>query len=176
MTETMSRQAGANQVAVLRAGGEYALVARRPVAPGTLMFRLDGELTGTPTRYSVQLGRDRHLDLPPSYGIEEIMDRFYWRFMNHSCAPSAAIRDCEVYSVRAIQPREEITFDYNTTEFELAEPFECRCGAEHCVRQVAGFAHLAPADRERLRPCLSDHLLALLDHGNGEEPQRVAHR
>jgi hypothetical protein len=176
MTETMSRLTGTNQVAVLRAGGEYALLACRPVPPDTLMFRLDGELTRTPTRYSVQLGQDLHLDLPPSYGIEEIMDRFSWRFMNHSCAPNVVLRDREVYSVRAIQPREEITFDYHTTEFELAEPFECRCGAAHCVRRVAGFAHLAPADRERLRPWLADHLLALLDHGHGGESQRVAHR
>lgn len=163
MTETMSRRRGPDRVAVLRAGGEYALVAQRSIPGDCLMFRLDGELTRVPTRYSVQVGQGVHLDLPGGCGAEEIMDRFYWRFMNHSCSPSAVVRGRDVFSSRLIEPRQEITFNYNTTEFELAAPFECRCGSEHCAGWIGGFGHLAPAERERLRPCLADHLRPLLD-------------
>jgi hypothetical protein len=163
MTETMSRPIGSNQVAVLRAGGAYALVARRSIPRDNLMFRLEGACTRAPTRYSVQVGTDLHLDLPDGCGIEEIMDRFYWRFMNHSCAPSAVVRGRYVFARRIIQPQQEITFNYNTTEFELAEPFECCCGSDHCAGRIGGFRYLVPAERERLRPWLADHLLSLLD-------------
>ncbi|WP_027944841.1 SET domain-containing protein-lysine N-methyltransferase [Amycolatopsis taiwanensis] len=163
MTETMSRPSGRDQVAVLRVNGEYALVARHPIPRDTLMFRLEGEVTPAPTRHSVQVGTGVHLDLPDDCGAEEVTNRFYWRFMNHSCSPSATMRGRDVFSLRLIAPREEITFNYNTTEFELAEPFACRCGSDHCAKWIGGFHHLAPAEKERLRPCLADHLLPLVD-------------
>jgi hypothetical protein len=146
------------RVAVLRSGGEYTLVSAENLAGGAALFVLDGVLTGVPTRYSVQLGRAIHLDLPDSYGIEEIMDRFYWRFMNHSCAPNAMIRGREVFALRPIEPLQEITFNYNTTEYDLADPFDCRCGSPRCAGRIRGFRWLGPAERQRLRPWLADHL------------------
>jgi hypothetical protein len=151
------------RVAVLRSHGEYTLVSRERLAQGGWLFTLDGEVTEVPTRYSVQLDHATHLDLPDTYGLEEIMDRFYWRFMNHSCEPNAVIRGRDVFALRDIGPREEITFDYNTTEYELAEPFDCRCGGEGCVGRVRGFRFLPARERERLRPWLATHLRSLLD-------------
>ncbi|GDY28994.1 SET domain-containing protein-lysine N-methyltransferase [Gandjariella thermophila] len=164
MAVTNSGVAESVRVAVLRSGGEYTLVTRAGLAEGSWLFTLDGELTDAPTRYSVQLGPALHLDLPDTYGLEEIMDRFYWRFMNHSCEPNAMIRGRDVFALRTAEPGEEITFDYHTTEYELAEPFDCRCGSARCVGRVRGFRFLSTAQRERIRPWLADHLRALLDH------------
>jgi hypothetical protein len=152
-----------SRVAVLRADGEYKLVSREAVATGGILFLIDGEPTDTPTRYSVQVGHALHLDLPNRYGPEEIMDRFYWRFMNHCCEPNAMIRGRELVALRPIEPWEDITFHYNSTEYELAEPFDCRCGSDRCEGKIQGFGTLSETDRERLRPWLADHLLALLD-------------
>lgn len=148
-------------VAVVRADGEYRLVANRQVAAGERLFDIEGELSATPTRYTVQIGRDVHVDVPGEYEFEAILDRFYWRFMNHSCDPTVFIRGRSVISLKLVDFGQDITFNYNTTEFDMAEPFACRCGSVRCTGRVQGFRHLADAERERLQPWLADHLLTL---------------
>jgi hypothetical protein len=163
------RTDGATRAAVVRSCGEYKLVLTQRVDEDTHLFDIDGELTPTPSRYTVQVGHAAHVDLPAVYGLEYVLDRYFWRFMNHSCLPSAVIRGRQVFSLRPLEPWQEITFHYNTTEYEMAEPFDCRCGTPDCERQIQGFRFLSRPERERLRPWLSDHLLALLD-GQVAEP------
>ena len=91
------------------------------------------------------------------------MDRFFWRFTNHSCAPNAQLRGREFFSLRPIEPWQEITFHYDTTEYEMAEPFECRCGADDCFGRIQGFKFRTADERELLRPMLADHLLAMFN-------------
>lgn len=169
MITEMSRTAGSTRAAVVRSSREYSLVVAEPVDAGAHLFAIDGELTDHPSRYSVQVGHALHVDLPESYGLELVLDRFFWRFMNHSCEPTAAVRGREVFSLRPLQAWQEITFHYNTTEYELAEPFDCRCGSSRCEGRIRGFRFLSRPDRERLRPWLSAHLLAILD-GRVAEP------
>jgi len=147
--------------------GEYELVARRTIPIGSKLFNIEGVLTEVPTRYSVQVGRTLHIDIPESYGLEEILDQFYWRFMNHSCEPNALIRGKECFALRHIEPSEEITFNYNTTEYELAEPFDCRCGNDCCGGKIRGFRFLPYSEQERLRPWLADHLLSFMRDNPG---------
>lgn len=146
------------RVAVLRAGGRYALVARERVAAGSRLFAVDGELTDVPSRYSLQVGAGEHLDLPDGCAHEEIMDTFFWRFMNHSCEPNALIDGRQVNAVTDIRPGEEITFHYNATEWEMAEPFDCECGSALCEGRIAGYARTTPEARKRLRPWLAAYL------------------
>lgn len=153
----------AEHLGVVRSAGEYRLVAIHPVAAGTLLFKIQGELTTQPTRYSVQIGENVHIDLGSGHSAEEILDRYFWRFMNHSCEPSALIRDREVIALRDINPWEAVTFNYNTTEWEMAEPFDCGCGSSDCLGKIQGLKYLTPAQRERLAmvaPHLSRHVVA----------------
>lgn len=57
------------------------------------------------------------------------------RFTNHSCQANARlqIRDgrIEFYSLRAIEPGEEVTVNYGETHHEGTLP--CRCGQPGCV-------------------------------------------
>jgi hypothetical protein len=98
MTATNARDG----FAVVRAGGEFRLVAQREFPTGSRLFAVDGHLTETPTRYSVQVGAGIHLDLPGGHAPEEMMDRFFWRFTNHSCAPNAQLRGREFFALRPI--------------------------------------------------------------------------
>jgi hypothetical protein len=173
MTETYDYPDTVQHVAVLRKHGQFSLVATGPIESGTVLFAMEGILTESPTRYTVQLDRALHLDMPDSYGPDEIMDRFYWRFMNHSCDPNSLIRGREVIALKRIEPHQEITFSYNTTEYEMAEAFDCQCGSANCAGQVAGFRFLPRSERERLRPWLADHLLAVSDE-SPETPAAVA--
>lgn len=157
------------RAAVVRSDGEYRLVTNQAVPAGTLLFTLDGELTATPTRYTVQYDESRHVDLPAGCPLEEVLDRYYWRFMNHACDPAAVIRDRSVLSLRPIPAWSEITFHYASTEYDMAEPFDCRCGAPHCDGVIQGFRYLPAPRREALRALLSPYLLAVLD-GRIAEP------
>jgi hypothetical protein len=162
----------AGTVAVVRAAGEYRLVVNRPVVAGEHVFTIVGEPTGTPTRYTVQVGLGTHVDVPGEYAFEAVLDQFYWRFMNHGCAPTVMIRGREVISLKPIDFGQEITFNYNTTEYDMAEPFSCRCGSDRCAGLVRGFRYLSGAERQRLRPWLADHLLSVADGQDRDDIQR----
>lgn len=150
-------------VAVARVDKEFRLLSTGSIRPGESLFRIIGERTNKPTRYSVQIDRNTHIDLTGEHGLQDVLDRYYWRFLNHSCEPNAAIRGLEVVALRPITQWEEITFDYDTTEFDMAEPFECRCGSLACRGVIRGFKHLEACDKERLRPRLAPYLLRLLE-------------
>jgi len=147
-------------VGVIWANAEYGLITNRPILAGERLFQIEGELTAHPTRYSVQIDHNVHIDLGVGYSQEEIKSRYYWRFMNHHCEPSAMIRGRDVIAVRSLSLGSEVTFDYNTTELEMAEPFDCRCGSPLCLGRIRGFQHLAPAEKLRLLPILAAHLTA----------------
>ncbi|MEU8548974.1 SET domain-containing protein-lysine N-methyltransferase [Streptomyces roseoverticillatus] len=144
---------------VLRAAGEYGLIACEPVRAGERLFVIHGEPTGMPSQHSMQVGKNVHLDLPDGTGLERIMDHYFWWFLNHSCAPNTRIEDRQVIAIADIRAGEEITFHYNTTEFAIAEPFDCWCGSTNCVGRVGGFSSATAAEREGLRPWLAKHLL-----------------
>lgn len=150
-------------VRVAGSAGEFRLVAVRAIARGERLFRIEGIKTRRPSRYSVQIGEDLHIDLGPGHSHGEILERYFWRFMNHACEPNAWIRDREVVALHSIQPMEDVTFDYNSTEYDMAEPFACHCGSRICHGTIRGFRHLSQARRQLLRPYLAAHLLRHLE-------------
>lgn len=141
-------------VGVLRANGEYRLVALRPIAPNQLLFRIESDETRHPTRHSLQVGPDLHLDLLPGHATEELLDFFFWRYLNHHCEPNTMIRDREVIALRAIEPWESVTFNYNTTEYDMAEPFDCLCGSPVCASVIGGARQMSDPEYERLLPLI----------------------
>jgi hypothetical protein len=158
-----AKSAPSAAVAVIRSRSEYRLVLTEHVCAGARLFGVDGELTRVPSRYSVQVSQSLHVDLPDGYGPEEVLDRFYWRFMNHSCQPNTVVRGRGVFAYTCIDPWVEVRFNYNTTEVDIAEPFDCTCGSEGCDGQVRGFRWLSRPKQERLRPWLAGHLMSTLD-------------
>src|SRR2546421_11114407 len=90
MGSIAAMRAASGKVGVLRIGGEYRLISMSPISAGDLVFSVAGVVNDVPTRYSVQVDVTSHVDLPDGCSPDEILDKFYWRFMNHSCAPNAA--------------------------------------------------------------------------------------
>jgi hypothetical protein len=162
-TAAAQRSAANTHIAVMRINAEYRLAMTRHVCAGAKLFDINGDLTQKPTRYSVQVGPTAHVDLPDGCAHEEVLDRYFWRFMNHSCRPNSIVRGREVIARTCIDPWHEVRFDYNTTEYDMAEPFDCHCGTVGCTGRISGFRWLPQAARERLRPWLAPHLLAILD-------------
>jgi hypothetical protein len=150
---------GCPAVGVLVEATQRRLIARQPIAAGQVIFTLVGRETRVATRYSVQVGPEMHLDSDDLPTDEARVRERYWMYLNHSCEPSAWIRGLAVVALRAIAPGEGVTFDYNTTEWEMAEPFECHCGTPSCVGRVAGYRQLSPAQQARVAPYVSRYLL-----------------
>lgn len=98
--------------------------ATRKIHKNTIIFKMHGEFVQQPTQTSVQIGDNMH--------IEDALAGL----VNHSCKPTAKV-DRQMYaflSVRDIEPNEEITFNYNINEEEMAAPFTCEC----CGKKICG--------------------------------------
>lgn len=76
------------------------------------------------------------------------------RLINHSCSPN-----CEAYiergriwiwSLRDIQPDEELVFNYGF-DLENYEEHPCRCGSPKCVGYIVGEDYLAELKAKRER-------------------------
>lgn len=145
-------------VAVVRAGRQFLLVAARLIASGDRLFEIHGEDCDEPNQWSVQVGPTTHVIVPPEVDLALQLDQYPWRFMNHHCEPNTRIEGRCVIAVRAIAPGDELTFNYNTTEWEMAVSFECGCGSTECGGTIRGHRHLSAAERERLRPMTSPYL------------------
>jgi hypothetical protein len=146
-------------VGVLVERDHRCLIAIHPIAVGTRLFALTGRETPRPTRYSVQVGRSLHLD-PDCVSDElELVRRYFWRYLDHHCDPTTVIRDREVLAIRDIAEGHGVTFNYNTTEYDMAEPFRCQCGSASCVGMVRGARHLTPAQRAQVARWLPEYLL-----------------
>jgi hypothetical protein len=50
---------------------------------------------------------------------------------------------------------EDITFDYNTTEWNMHERFKCSCGTPQCRGHIQGAKHMQDIDVLKLLPHFS---------------------
>ncbi|MEY4182579.1 MAG: hypothetical protein RLZZ217_1205 [Planctomycetota bacterium] len=151
----------APRISVRSSSTGIGLWCDEPVACGCTIIGFDGEVRQSPGRYSIQVGQLEHLH--PDDGAVAAGDRsrFAWRFLNHSCAPNCRVDGRRLVACRDLAAGEQLSFDYNATEWSLAEPFRCACGA--CGGEpIRGFAHLDAASRERRRPWLARHLMERL--------------
>jgi hypothetical protein len=152
-------QCDSHLVGVLVARSGRRLVAIRPIADGTRVLTITGRETLVPTRYSLQVGAALHLDQDCAHDELDLVQRYFWRYLDHSCEPTTVIRNREVIAIRDIAEGDAVTFDYNTTEYDMAEPFRCRCRSAHCVGMVRGARHLTPVQRARVARWLPDYLI-----------------
>lgn len=141
------------------------LFSLRDFARGAEILPINGRLQKSPTRYSIQLDDGVHIEADGALAEREMRARHPWRFLNHSCEPNAAIDGRRLVALRAIRAGEQITFDYTTTEADMAEAFDCGCGARDCIGRVRGFLHLGADARRARADRLAPHLRRHLDGG-----------
>lgn len=139
------------KIALRDQAGVKGVFALEPIARDERIVRMSEVFTDHPNRYSIQVGENLHQD-----GTDELDD-----YLNHSCHPNAYIdfTDLSFRAIRDIAAGEEITWNYLTTEWHMAVPFECWCDA-HGPKVIRGLAHESPEEVERLRPWLAPHLAA----------------
>ncbi len=136
-----------------------------PVASGCLVLEFDGAVRPVPARFSVQVGMDEHVHPDDHAVAAQDRTRFQWRFLNHSCAPTCRVEGRRLVALRDLAAGEELTFDYNATEWSMAEPFHCVCGV--CGGSIVrGFAHLDAAARAARRAWIAGHLVERIHHAD----------
>lgn len=96
-----------------------------------------------PTRFTLQLDEQRHILLYPEY---------LW-YVNHSCAPNIFFDtdNRQIVCLRSITPGEELRFFYPSTEWCMAEPFQCLCGSPECLGTIRGAEALSDEVLEKYR-------------------------
>jgi hypothetical protein len=106
------------------------------LARGTRFAPLVG-LTGDKKSYAtLQISRTHHVQLN-----SELL------YCNHSCAPSLEFDTTDMV-VRVARGRdltvgEPLTFWYPSTEWEMAQPFACTCGAKECKGRISGASDMS---------------------------------
>jgi D-alanine-D-alanine ligase len=128
--------------------------AKEEIPKGTPLLRISGSSLKAPDRQTIQIEDGCHIS---SQGA-------LWGQINHSCAPNCFI-DFDSWAfcaARKIEAGEELSYNYLTTEWELAAPFRCACGAASCHGMIAGFKYLKPSQQEDLSYFCSPYLLRQL--------------
>lgn len=124
--------------------GAFAIA---PISKGTRLIEYVGERVShkeADRRYESKDANDNHTFLfivDSRTVIDAGVDGNDARFFNHSCAPNceSVIENGRVYieAIRAAQPGDELTYDYQIQR-EADDPpdvdviFACRCGAAQC--------------------------------------------
>ena len=115
---------------VIRTHHKYrSLTTRQALRAGDIICPIPTEsLYSKPNQFTVQIGIDQHVE------VKELAS------MNHSCDPSTILDTTRmlVFAARDLQPEDELTFFYPSTEWEMSSPFICLCGAPSCIHVVAG--------------------------------------
>jgi len=126
--------------------GQLSLRSQRRFAPGeTLSAFSPRSLHQGPHRMTVQVSKHDHIELAPRF----------LELINHSCAPNVAFdtERFELIALAPIEPGDELCFFYPSTEWFMADPFECACGHHRCHGRISGASQM-PAS------ALSGHYLA----------------
>ena len=87
------------------------VILRKNVQKDEIVFVLSGRIFNQPTRESIHIGNNKHIY--DEYGI----------YINHSFEPSVRIEGLNVIALKDLHNGDEITFNYNETEINMANTF-----------------------------------------------------
>ena len=146
--------------------GLFSCQAVDDIPSGSFLSDLWGPVSRFPTCFSLQIDINKHVE--PQGPLMRI---------NHSCKPNAKFiykcrihvehSDCDinenvfwhVIAVNDIKKGEDITFDYTTTEYDMAQAFQCKCGEDNCLGEIKGFKYLTPEQQKERMNDLSPAIL-----------------
>jgi hypothetical protein len=137
-------------IASTRRDSQRGLFASADIDLGDVLLTYDGPLLDHPTRLSIQIDDDKHIE-----GTDDSN-----AFLNHSCDPNAYVdwKNRCLKAKRKIASGEEITCNYLTTDYEIHSVFRCTCGSPRCKGIIRGFKYLSSEEKHELEPWLPPFL------------------
>ena len=133
--------------------GQRFLRSLRAFAAGEVLTPFRAVATyERPAQMTLQVSEREHITLSPSV----------LTFTNHSCDPNTFfdVEQRRVIALKPIEAGEPITFFYPSTEWRMAEPFDCACGSPRCLRRIAGASQMPERSLQGQR--LNPHITRLL--------------
>lgn len=138
------------------------LYARLPFKAGEFVLEFVGDIKPLGYASVMSLQIDDDLAIESTVDIDNL---------NHSCDPNCKVEigvdfssyDHYVYlsALRDIAADEELTFNYNSTEYDMVTQgcnFCCQCGTLYCLGEVHGFRHLDAEQKLGVRELLVPYL------------------
>ena len=125
-------------VKVVHGNGDFSskLISLVDREPGAVLAKIEGSIVAKERAYtSVQVSETSDIELNS--------DLVY---CNHSCDPNVVF-DMAKFEVRVDKDRpvkqgDDLTFFYPSTEWDMQQPFQCRCGSSKCLGTVRGAKYL----------------------------------
>jgi hypothetical protein len=146
----------AKRLYVERNEGDFAsyAVSLVDLPAGALFARITSAAPGKKAYSTVQVSETTHIELN-----SELL------YCNHSCHPSL-IFDMSKFEVRVHEGRDlkkgdMLTFFYPSTEWDMAQPFECQCSAKECLGTIRGAGDIEEPVLRRF--WLNAHIERMLD-------------
>jgi hypothetical protein len=134
---------------------QKSLHALIPFKKGDLVSKFSaGDIYEIPNYLTVQRGIDEHITLMPQF----------LQYINHSCNPNVFFDTSamEVIALKDIEPNEEFSFFYPSTELDMAQPFICFCGTRDCLQNIKGAKYIPGEILKKYR--LTDFIQQQLQH------------
>ncbi|KAF9428593.1 hypothetical protein BGZ94_001804 [Podila epigama] len=143
---------GLFEVAYAEGSFNSELVASRDFRKGDIICNIEGTTVGPKKYTSVQVGKDLHMELNS--------DLVY---LNHSCNPSVTLDtdNMQLIAVMDIHKGDPLTFFYPSSEWEMDQAFDCKCGAPQCVGKIQGAKFLSNEIMDRY--FVASHIRELLN-------------
>jgi SET domain len=113
-----------------------SLIAKKPFYKNEVIIKfLAKNVQTTPTYLTVQISEHKHIELLP-----ECLE-----CTNHSCDPNCFFDTTrmEFVAIKEISEGEEFNFFYPSAEWDMDQPFDCRCGSDQCLGIIQGAKYLS---------------------------------
>ena len=149
-----------NKIEIKKNGKQLGVFATESFAEGATILHLTGTMKTRPSKYSIQMHMNQHLEVPDGTDPNGT-ENYQWRFLNHNCFPNAHldVLNKKLTALKPIAAGTEICFNYNSTEYLLAAPFVCICN--NISRQIKGYQFTSHEEKEFLKPLLAPYLSSL---------------
>jgi len=123
---------------------QKSLHATVAILPGQIITTFYAGITQSFATYlTVQTGVDTHITLQPEF----------LQYINHSCEPNVFFdtASLELICLTPLQPGDELTFFYPSTEWDMSQPFVCNCKSNTCLQLINGASHLDKSTLQKYR-------------------------
>ncbi len=137
-------------------GTEKGVFAAEYIAKGKKILDFSGKIVPEEEsgKWDLWIGKNKFIRAPKNSTDN---------LLNHSCNPNSYVKKIGskfcLISMKNIKKSEEITFDYDATDYDNKEfEFACSCKSRKCRKIIRGFKYLDARQKKRLSRYLIPYL------------------
>ncbi len=130
------------------------MFTKKIIKKGEVVFHFNGKIDDDEHTNPESLQIDENKFLESTLKFDD--------FLNHSCEPNCYIdwQDLNLVALKDIQIGKELSFNYNTAEYDLINmvkncSFKCNCGSKKCIGEIKGFRYLSLEQKNKIQKFIS---------------------